>query len=138
MFAANPSMDGTLNCTDITIQPAIDHFNQATGPVHSDHNHFPLGSLNSGTGFPRSGRNIVKYSGMNPQVPIVTTIPDSDRSNHCNVFDLVIRPLGIPYRGLVCRGTMNSEIENIIGKNISKMLCTKIIPKLKKLCAKIL
>ena len=46
-----------------------------TGPVHSGWNHFPIRSLNSGIDVPRSVRNIYNRTGVNPQGPIVTTIP---------------------------------------------------------------
>ena len=77
----------TANRMDPTIQTTIFHFNQATGPGHSDRNHFPLGSLYSSTDFPISGRNIDNRTGMNPQVHIVATIIDSNRTNKCSIFN---------------------------------------------------
>ena len=65
----------TVNQTDLTIQPTIIHFKQATGPGHSDRNHFPIGILNSGIYVPRFRSNIDNYAGLNPQGPIVATIP---------------------------------------------------------------
>ena len=58
-----------------TIQPTITHSNQSTGPVQSDQDYLPLGSLDSGTNFPIYRRNIDNHIGMNPQESIVTTIP---------------------------------------------------------------
>ena len=71
----------TENRTDPNIQPTIVYLNQATLMVHSYWNHFSLGSLDSVTDVPRSGRNIDNRTWINPQGPIVNTIPDSNRSN---------------------------------------------------------
>ena len=56
----------TDNWMDPTIQATMFHLNQATGPGHSDQNHLPISSLNSGIGVTRSGRNIDNCTGMNP------------------------------------------------------------------------
>ena len=74
MSIENPFRTNTENWMDPIIQPTLLQFNQATGLGHSDWYYFPLGSLNSGTDVPRSGRNICNRSGVNPQGPIVTTI----------------------------------------------------------------
>ena len=72
---ANTLRTDTDNRTDPTIQPTIVHIDQATKRVQSDQNHFPIGILNSGIGVPIYGRNIDNHTGMNPQGPIITTIP---------------------------------------------------------------
>ena len=69
----------TANQTDLTIQPTIFHLKEVTVPVHSDQNHPPIGSLNSDIDVPRSGRNIDNGTEMNPKVPIVNTISESNR-----------------------------------------------------------
>ena len=98
MGIANPFRDNTVNQTDPNIQPTIVYFKQATVPVHSDPNHFPLGSLDSGSEVPRSRQNIDNCTKMTLQGPIVTTIPDSNRAKTCKIFDLFIRPSDISYR----------------------------------------
>ena len=85
---------------------------------YSDLDHPPLGILDSGTDVPRYGRNIDNRTGMNPQVPIVTTIPDSNRSNNCDILNLVIKTLNISYRGSPWHGTMESTSENFTGNKI--------------------
>ena len=72
----------TENRNYATIQPTIFHLNQATRPRHSDQDHFPIRNLNSGIDAPISGQNIDNCTGMNPQVPILTTIPYSNRANN--------------------------------------------------------
>ena len=81
MDIADPFSTDTENRTDPTIQPTVVHLNQATGLGNSDRNHPPLISLDSGTDVPISGRNIYNRTGMNPQGPIVTTIPEYNREN---------------------------------------------------------
>ena len=54
MSIANPFRTDTSNRIDPSIQPTILHFEQATGAEHSDRNHFPLSSLDSGTDVPKS------------------------------------------------------------------------------------
>ena len=39
----NPFRTDIANRMETTIQPTIMHFNQATGMVNSDRNHFPIG-----------------------------------------------------------------------------------------------
>ena len=87
---ANTLRTDTENRTDPTIQPKILHPKQATEMVHSECNHFPIRNLNSGIDVTIYGRNIDNPTGMNPQGPIGTTIPESNRANNCNIFDLVI------------------------------------------------
>ena len=77
---------GTANCTDPTIQPTIFHPKQATRLGRSDRNHFPIGSLNSVIDVPRSGQNIDNHTRMNPQVTIVTMIPESFIANNYDIF----------------------------------------------------
>ena len=60
----NTLSTGTAYQTDPTIQLTIVHLNQATWPGHSDRNHFPIQSLNSGIDFPRSMCNIDHRTGM--------------------------------------------------------------------------
>ena len=71
---ANKLRAETENWMNPTIKRTIIHFKQATIPVHSDQNHFPICSLNSGFDVPRHGRNIDNRTGMNPQGPIMTKI----------------------------------------------------------------
>ena len=66
VVVANPFRNHKANRKKPTIQPTIVHFNQATVPGHSDWDYFPLGSLDSGTDVPISGRNIYNHTGMNP------------------------------------------------------------------------
>ena len=60
----NTLSTGTAYQTDPTIQLTIFHLNQATWPGHSDQNHFPIQSLNSGIDFPRFMCNIDHRTGM--------------------------------------------------------------------------
>ena len=85
-----------------------------TGPGHSDQNHLPIGSLNSGIDVPRSGRNIDNPTGMNPQGPIVITISESNRANNCDIFNLVRKTSHLTYRGSPLYGIMKSEGENLV------------------------
>ena len=66
MGIANPFRTDAENRTEPAIKPTIVHSYQATVPVHSNQNHPPLESLDSGTDVPRSGRNIDKHNRMNP------------------------------------------------------------------------
>ena len=75
MDVENPFRTEKVNHVEPTIQPTIVYFNQVIVPRHSDWEHFPLSSLDSGTDVPSSGRNIDNRTRMTPQVPIVTTIP---------------------------------------------------------------
>ena len=75
---ANKLRSDTASQTNTTIQQTLFHIKKVTGLGHSDWNHFPIGSLNSGIDVPRPGRNIDKQPRMYPQGPIVTTIPDSN------------------------------------------------------------
>ena len=98
-----------------TIQPTIIHSNQATRPGHNDQDYFPIGSLDSGTDVTRYGWNIENQTGMNPQVRIVTTIPESESASNRNIFDSVSRISYIFYRGSPCHGAAKSEGENLGG-----------------------
>ena len=124
MGIENPFRTDTENCTDPTIKPTAVHFNQATKLGHIDWKHFLLGSLDSGTYVTRYGRNIDNHTEMNPQTPIVTTIPESSRSNNCNIFDSDSRTSGLAYRGFPRHEIMKSEsenpVENLRDKNNSK------------------
>ena len=106
---ANPFRTDIKNWTDHTIQPTIIHFKKANGPVHSDRNHFLMGILNSGIDVPRYGRNIDKCTRMNPQGPIMTTIPKSNGAKNCNIFDSVSRPSYLSYMGSTWHRTIKSE-----------------------------
>ena len=72
----------TANKRDPTIQLTIVHFNQLSTPGHIAWYNSPLGSLDSITGDPRSRRNIDNRTEMNPQGPIVTTIPESKNTRN--------------------------------------------------------
>ena len=87
----NPFRDGIENHTYPTIQPTNIHFNQKTRQGNSDWNQFNFKNLNIGIDFSRSRQNIDNRIGMNPQGTILTTIPDSNRANNCDILDLVIR-----------------------------------------------
>ena len=97
------------NRMDPTSRPTIAHLNQATVPGHNDPNHFPIGILNSGIDFPRSGNNIDNRTGMKPQGPTVTTIPDSNRANNCSIFESVSIALDIVSRFSPWYVTMKCE-----------------------------
>ena len=115
---ANPLNNYTENWVYPTIQPIIFQYTQATGPENSDREYFPLGSLDSGTYVPISRRNIVNRTGMNPQAPIVITIPHSNIAKNCNIFDSVSRTPDLDYRGSLWNGAEKSEIKNLRGNNI--------------------
>ena len=100
--------DDTNNRMDSTIQPTISHFKQEAVPGHSDWYHFLIGSLNNGIDVPRSRLNIDNRTEMNSQGPIVTTIPESNISNNCNILDLVRRKSDITYRVSLCHVTIKS------------------------------
>ena len=85
----NPFRTNTTNRTDPNIQPTTVHCKQATVLGHSDQYHTPLWSLDSGTDVPRSGRNIDNRTSMNPEGPIVTTIPYSNSAGNFNILYLV-------------------------------------------------
>ena len=106
----------TANCMDPTIQPTIIHFKQETGPGHSDRNHFPIGGLNSDIWVPRSRLIIDNHAVMNPQGHIVTTIPESNRRNNCNIFKFVIRTSDLVYIRLPWNGKIKSGSKNIVEK----------------------
>ena len=101
----------TVNLLEPTIQPTIVLIKQATGPGHSDRNHFPIRILNSAIDVPRYRQNIYNRTGMKPKGPILTTIPEYNRANKFDIFDSVIRMLDLAYRGSPWHGTMKSESE---------------------------
>ena len=105
---ANTLRTETENWTEPIIQPTIFHLKQENGPGHSDRNHLPIWSLNSGIDVPIPGRNIDNRTGVNPQGSIVTTIPDSNRENNCNIFDSVRRTSDFFYRVSSWHGTMKT------------------------------
>ena len=94
------------------------HSNQLTVPGNSDREYFPLVSLDSGTAVPRSGRNIDNRTGMNPQVPIVTTISESNSVSNWNIFNFIRGKSDISYRFSLWHGAATSENESLGGKNI--------------------
>ena len=116
----NPLVENIANQTDPTIQPTMVHFEQPTGPRHSYQKQFSIGSFNSGIDVPRPGQNIDNFTGMNPQGPIVTTIPESNIANNCGIIDLVSRILDIAYRGSPWHGKVKNESENIRGNKCFK------------------
>ena len=119
-----------------TSQPTIVHLKQATGPVHNDRNHFPIGILNSGIDVPRYGRNIYNQSGMKPQVPIVTTIPESSIEKNCNIFYSVRNTSDLVCRVLPWHVTIKSEtvklVEHLMDNNIFKNTECKINSEVEK------
>ena len=106
--------DDTNNRMDSTIQPTISHFKQEAVPGHSDWYHFLIGSLNNGIDVPRPGQIIDNQTGMNPHVPIVTTILESNISNNYEIFDLVIRTLDISCKVSPWNEKIKSEGENLV------------------------
>ena len=81
------SIDNTLrthtaNHKYPTSQPDFVQLKKKTGPGHNYWNHVFIVSLNSGIDFPIYGRNIDNNTGINPQGPIVTTIPKSNRESN--------------------------------------------------------
>ena len=111
----NQFRNHTANRTYPTIQPTITHSDQPTGPGHNDRDYSTLGSLDSGTDVPISGRNIDNRTEMNPQGPMMTIILESNIAIHCNVFDSVSRIQDLAYRGLPCHRESKSEIEKLGG-----------------------
>ena len=85
----------TDNWAEPNNQLTIVHFKQATGPRHNGRNYIPIGILNSGIDVTRYVRNIDNHTGMKPQGPIVTTIPESNREKNCSIFDLIRKTLYI-------------------------------------------
>ena len=83
---ANKISSETANRIDSTIQPTIINFKQETGTGHSECNHLSIRSLNGGIDVPRCGQNIDNRTGMNPQGPIVTTIPEYNGYNNCDIL----------------------------------------------------
>ena len=74
--------------------------------------------MDSGTDVSISGHNIDKYTGMNPQGPILATISGFNSAINCNIFNSVRRTFYLDYRGLTWYGAAKIEIENLVGNNI--------------------
>ena len=104
----------TVNPMYPNSQPNILHLKQATGTGHNVRNHLPIVSLNIGIDVTRSGWYIDKHTGMKPQGPIATMIPESNREKICNIFDLVGKNLDLAYSGLPWHGKMKSESEKLV------------------------
>ena len=121
---ANTLRTDTVNWKDPNIQPTIVHLKQATGLGHSDRNHFLNRLVNSDIYIPRYVGNIDNRTGMDPQGPIMNTVPKSNRSSIYNIFKSVNRTFDIVYRGSLWHVTIKSEsenlVENIRGNNIFK------------------
>ena len=90
----------TVNLMDPTGQPKIVHIKKATGQGKNDQNPFPIGSFNVGIDVLIYRQSIDNPNGMKPQGPIVTTIPESNRSNNCDIFKLVRKMSDLAYMGL--------------------------------------
>ena len=123
---ANPFRTHTANWTDSTIQPTIVHSKKATGLGHRDGEFFPLGSLDSVTDVPRSGRNFDNHTGINPQGHIVNTIPESRSVSNCNISDSARRTSDITYLKFPWHGTTKIGSENLGGKKSPRKLSAKI------------
>ena len=74
--------------------------------------------MDSGTDVSISGHNIDKYTGMNPQGPILATISGFNSAINCNIFNSVRRTFYLDYRVLTWYGAAKIEIENLVGNNI--------------------
>ena len=139
---ANTIRNKIANCMDPIIQPVIAHPKQSTEPGHSEQNRFPIRSLNIGIGVTIPGKNIDNHTGMNPHGTIVTTTPESNRSNNFNIFESTRRTSYLAYGDLPWHGTMKSENENLAKKleatTFSKMLSARIISKFENLGVKTL
>ena len=117
---ANPFRTNTVNQKDPTIHPTTVQSNHTNGQWHSDQDYLHLSSLDSGTDVTTSVRNIDNRTGMKPQGPTVTKIPESNSAINRNVFDSVRRTSDITYRGLSWNDADKIENENLWGSNISK------------------
>ena len=51
---------------------------------------------------------------MKPHVPIMTTVPESNIVNNCDIFDLFIRTSDLACRGSPWHGKIKGESENIV------------------------
>ena len=96
----------TENEMDTTIKPTIIHHKQETGTGHSDWNHFKIRILNSGIDVTISRRNIDNHTEMKPQGTIMTTFPESNRANNCDIFYLASKTSDLAYRDSPWHGTM--------------------------------
>ena len=111
---ANTIRTDTENHKDPTIKPTITHLNQENRPGHSYWNHFPIRSLNIGIDVSRSGRSIDNHTEMNPKVPIVNSIPESNKYINFDIFDLVNKTSDLAYRGFPWHVKTKSKIKNLV------------------------
>ena len=74
--------------------------------------------MDSDTDVPISGRSIDNHTGMNPQRPIVTMVPESNSARNFYIFNSIKGALDISFRGLPWHIAAKSESENIGGNNI--------------------
>ena len=95
-----------VNQKEPTIQPTIFHLKQATGPGHSDKNHLPIDSLNSGIDVPKYGQNIDNRTRMIPQETIATTITESNIANNYDIIYFINKKSYIACRGSPYHGTI--------------------------------
>ena len=116
MGITDPFRTDTTNRRNPIIQPTIVQFYQDNILVHSDQNHFPIGSLDSGTDVPISRRNIDNLTGMKPQGHIGNMIPESNSASKCEIFKSTRRTSDISYRVFPYHGPEKSEIK-ILGGN---------------------
>ena len=118
MGIANPFKTYKANQMNPNIQPNIFHLIHLTGPVHSGWIHFPISILESGIDVPIYRQNIGNSNEMNPQGPILTMIPESNRENNCNIFDFIRRTSDISYRGSMWYIIVNIESKYLRGNKI--------------------
>ena len=104
----NPFSKHKANQTDPNIQSITVHSNKTTLPGHSDNYYFPLRSLYSVTDVTISGWNIYRRTGINPQRPIFTTIPNPNSTSNYDIIDSIIVMSDIAYRGLMWHGVAKS------------------------------
>ena len=103
-----------MNRIDPNSQPTILHLKQVIKPVKNDRNHLPIRILNIGIDVPRYGRNIDNRTGMKPQGPILTTIPESNRANNLDILNLFIKTLDIFSMVSRWHDTIRSETGNLM------------------------
>ena len=68
----------------------------------------------------RYGRNIDNCTGVNPQGPTGTIIPETNSTKRFNTFDYIIGTSDLSYRILLWYGAEKSESENFGGNKIFK------------------
>ena len=92
---------------------------RATRRGNSDWGYLPLSSFDSGPDVLISWWNIDNHTGMNPQGPIVTTIPYLNSASNYNIFNSIIKTLDLAYRASLCHCAEKIESENLGGnKNL--------------------